>query len=326
MLINCVAYQEGRKLAELKLEEIHTYVARPDCFVWVALADPTNEELAAMQEEFKLHELAIEDAGHRHESVARPKVEEYGDTLFVVMNTVELLPTDEIKLGEMAVFVGRNYVLSVRRRAERGFREVRANAERQPELLRHGPGFVLYALMDALVDRYFPVLEAVETELELVEERLFTPGASPRENIESLYYVKQQLTLLKHAAGPLLENAGKLFGGRVPAACSGLGEYFRDVYDHLIRINQSIDAARETVGTAIQVALAMVATRQGEITRMLAAYAALVAVPTMIAGIYGMNFEHMPELEWTFGYPMTLGVIGAIDGFLFYRFRKAGWL
>jgi magnesium transporter len=326
MLINCVAYQEGRKLSDIKLDEIHAYVARPDCFVWVALRDPTDAELAMMQKQFRLHELAVEDAGHQHETVARPKVEEYGDTLFVVMNTVELLPTDEIKLGEMAVFVGRNYVLSVRRRAERGFREVRENAERHPELLRRGPGFVLYALMDAVVDRNFPVLEAIEMELELVEERLFTPGASPRENIESLYYVKQQLTTLKHSAGPLLENASKLFGGRVPPACAGLGEYFRDVYDHLVRINQSIDAARETVGTAIQVALAMVATRQGEITRMLAAYAGLVAVPTMIAGIYGMNFEHMPELEWTFGYPMVLGVIAAIDAFLFHRFRKAGWL
>jgi magnesium transporter len=326
MLINCVAYQEGRKLADIELEEIHAYVARPDCFVWVALADPSDAELAAMQGEFRLHELAVEDAGHRHETVARPKVEEYGDLLFVVMNTVELTPTDEIKLGEMSVFVGPNYALSVRRRAERGFREVRANAERHPELLRRGPGFVLYALMDAVVDRYFPVLEAIEMELEAVEGRLFERGAPPRENIESLYYVKQQLTTVKHAAGPLLENAGKLFGGRVPPACAGLGEYFRDVYDHLVRINQSIDAAREIVGTGIQVALAMVATRQGEITRMLAAYAALVAVPTMIAGIYGMNFEHMPELEWRFGYPLVLGVIVAIDAFLFSRFRKAGWL
>src|SRR5512134_498847 len=219
MLINCAAYQEGRKLADIKLDEIHTYVARPDCFVWVALADPSDAELAAMQDEFDLHELAVEDAGHQHEAVARPKVEEYSDTLFVVMNTVELMPTDEIKLGEMAVFVGRNYVLSVRRRAERGFREVRANAERHPELLRRGPGFVLYALMDAVLDRYFSVLEAIEMELEAVEGRLFERGAPPRENIESLYYVKQQLTTVRHAAGPLLENAGRLFGGRVPPAC-----------------------------------------------------------------------------------------------------------
>ena len=326
MLINCVAYQEGRKLADIKLDEIHTYVACPDCFVWVALADPSDAELAAMQDEFDLHELAVEDAGHQHEAVARPKVEEYSDTLFVVMNTVELMPTDEIKLGEMAVFVGRNYVLSVRRRAERGFREVRTNAERHPDLLRWGPGFVLYALMDAVVDRYFPVLEAIETELEILEEGLFIPGGSPRENIESLYHVKQELTTLKHAAGPLLENVSKLFGGRVPQACAGLGEYFRDVYDHLVRINQSIEAARDTVGTGIQVALAMVATRQGEITRMLAAYAALVAVPTMIAGIYGMNFKHMPELEWLFGYPAVLTAMAGIDAYIYYKLKKAKWL
>jgi magnesium transporter len=242
------------------------------------------------------------------------------------MNAVELSPTDEIKLGEVGVFVGRNYVLSVRRRSDRGFQEVRARAEREPDLLRHGPGYVLYALMDAVVDRYFPLLDAIEVELEAIEERLFTPGASPRENIESLYYVKQRLTTIKHAAGPLLESTARLFGGRVPPVCAGLGEYFRDVHDHLVRINQSIDAARETVGTAIQVALAMVATGQGEIVRRLAAYAALVAVPTMIVGVYGMNFAHMPELKWTFGYPLVLGAIAAIDAFVFYRFRKAGWL
>ena len=180
--------------------------------------------------------------------------------------------------------------------------------------------------MDAIVDRYFPVLDAVEIELENLEGRLFAPGASPRENIESLYYVKQKLTTMKHATSPLQENASKLYGGRVPSVCSGLGDYFRDVYDHLVRINQSIDAARETVNTAIQVALAMVATGQGEITRRLAAYAALVAVPTMIAGIYGMNFRHMPELVWELGYPLALATMVVIDVFLFTRFRKAGWI
>jgi magnesium transporter len=224
------------------------------------------------------------------------------------------------------VFAGPNYVLSVRHRTERGFTDVRARAEREPELLKHGSGYVLYALMDAIVDRYFPVLDAVEMELEKLEGRLFTPGASPRENIESLYYVKQKLTTMKHATSPLQENAGKLYGGRVPGVCHGLGDYFRDVYDHLVRINQSIDAARDTVNTAIQVALAMVATGQGEITRRLAAYAALVAVPTMIAGIYGMNFRHMPELGWEVGYPLAISVMVALDLFLFWRFRKAGWI
>ena len=263
----------------------------------------------------------MEDARHGHQ---RPKIEEYGDQLFVVLHTVEV-GGDELSVGEVAIFVGRNFVLSVRSRTERGFLDVRARVEREPDLLRYGAGYVLYALMDAVVDRYFPVLDAVEMQLERIEERLFG-GASPRENIEALYYVKQQLTILKHAAAPLLETTGKLYGGRVPQVCAGLGEYFRDVYDHLVRINQSIDAARDTVNTAIQVALAMVNQQHGEITKRLAAYAALVAVPTMIAGVYGMNFKHMPELDWTLGYPVSIALMAGIDAFLFTRFRKAGWL
>jgi magnesium transporter len=323
MLINCVAYQDGQKLADVDKRQISDYLKKPGCFVWVALADPTQEELAEMQEEFDLHELAVEDARHGHQ---RPKIEEYGDSLFVVLHTVEFTAIDEIKIGEVDIFVGRNYVLSVRSRTGRGFKEVRARAERDPELLKYGSGYVLYALMDAVVDRYFPVLDAIESELERVEEHLFQEGASPRENIEALYYVKQQLTALRHATGPAQEHTGKLFGGRVPFACHGLTEYFRDVYDHLARINQAIDAARDTTNTAIQVALAMVNMGHGEITKSLAAYAALVAVPTMIAGVYGMNFEHMPELHWRFGYPLSIAAMVGIDAFLFFRFRKAGWI
>ena len=321
MLVNCVAYEDGRKLADIELSAIHAYLARPGCFVWVALKEPTPADLEQMREQFNLHPLAVEDARHGHQ---RPKIEEYGDQIFVVLHTVEVAG-DELNIGEVAIFAGRNFVLSVRNRTERGFQEVRTRAEREPDLLRHGAGYVLYALMDATVDRYFPVLDAIEMQLEKVEEQLFG-GSTPRENIEALYYVKQKLTTLKHATAPLVETVGKLFGGRVPQVCAGLGEYFRDVYDHLIRINQSIDAARETVNTAIQVALAMVNMGHGEVTKRLAAYAALVAVPTMIAGVYGMNFEHMPELRWSLGYPVSIAAMAAIDAFLFFRFRKAGWL
>jgi magnesium transporter len=321
MLVNCVAYQDGRKLADIQKREIRSYLQRPDCFVWVALKEPDAAELAEMQDEFDLHELAVEDARHGHQ---RPKIEEYGNSLFVVLNTVEVAG-DELKTGEVDAFVGSNYVLTVRQHSERGFQDVRARCEREPELLRHGSGYVLYALMDAIVDRYAPVLDAVETELEALEEQIFT-GKSPRENIEALYYVKQKLMTLKHAAGPLLEASSRLFGGRVPQVCSGLGEYFRDVYDHLVRLNQSLDTLRDTVTTAIQVNLAMITIGESEVTKRLAAYAALVAVPTMIAGIYGMNFAHMPELGWRFGYPAALVVMAAIDGYLFYRFRKARWL
>ncbi|MCD6042918.1 MAG: magnesium and cobalt transport protein CorA [Burkholderiales bacterium] len=322
MLVNCVAYERGRKLADIDKRAISEYLARPGCFVWVALREATEAELEEMREEFDLHELAVEDARHGHQ---RPKIEEYGDSLFVVLHTIEV-EGDELRAGEVHVFAGRNYLLTVRHGTERGFQDVRARAEREPELLQNGSGYVLYALMDAIVDRYFPVLDAVEMELEKLEGQLFARGASPRENIEALYYVKQKLTTMKHATAPLQENVGKLYGGRVPNVCAGLGEYFRDVYDHLVRINQSIDAARETVNTAIQVALAMVATSQGEITRRLAAYAALVAVPTMIAGIYGMNFRHMPELGWVAGYPLAVSAMVVIDAVLFWRFRKAGWI
>jgi magnesium transporter len=321
MLVNCVAYQEGRKLADIDKRAISEYLARPGCFVWVALRDATDDELSEMQEEFDLHPLAVEDARHGHQ---RPKFEEYGDMLFVVLQTIEVMG-DELKLGEVDIFVGRNYVLSVRQRSEQSFLGVRARAEREPELLRNGAGYVLYALMDAVVDRYFPVLDAVESELERLEEQLFT-GVDPRRSIEALYYVKQKLTTLKHATGPLMELTGKLFGGRVPMVCAGLGEYFRDIHDHVIRLNMSIDAARETVATAIQVNLAMITIGESEVTKRLAAYAALVAVPTMIAGIYGMNFEHMPELRWAFGYPFTIALMAGIDAWLFTRFRKAGWL
>jgi len=321
MLVNCVAYEDGKKLAEIQKREIKSYVSRPDCFVWVALRDADAAELAEMQDEFDLHELAVEDARHGHQ---RPKIEEYGDSLFAVLNTIEIAG-EELKVGEMDVFVGKNYVLSVRMHAERGFADVRARCEREPELLSHGSGYVLYALMDAVVDRYFPALDAVEAELEALEEKIFS-GKSPRENIESLYYVKQKLMVLKHAAWPLLEASGRLYGGRVPQVCAGLGEYFRDVYDHLFRLNQSIDTLRDTVTTAIQVNLAMITIGESENTKRLAAYAALVAVPTMIAGVYGMNFEQMPELKWAWGYPATIAVMVALDSYLFYRFRKARWL
>ncbi|HWA36594.1 MAG TPA: magnesium and cobalt transport protein CorA [Burkholderiales bacterium] len=322
MLVNCVVYKEGRKLADIGKDDISDYLKQPGVFVWVAMKDPSDEEVLEMQEEFDLHELAAEDARHGHQ---RPKIEEYGAVLFVVLNTIELMPTDELKVGEVDIFCGPNFILSIRHRTERGFQDVRSRAEREPELLRNGSGFVLYALMDAIVDRYFPVLDAIETDLEHAEEQLFVGGA-PRANIEQLYYVKRELMELKHIVGPALETSNKLFGGRVPQVCMGLGDYFRDVYDHLLRLNQQIDTLRDTSNTAIQVALAMISLDDFQVTKRLAAYAALVAVPTMIAGVYGMNFEHMPELRWTFGYPLAVGVMVAIDTFLFFRFRKAGWL
>lgn len=321
MLLSCVVYREGRVLAQIGVNEISAYVRQPECLLWVALRDPSDAELQQMQEEFDLHELAVEDARHGHQ---RPKIEEYGDSLFVVLHTL-WKSGDELQAGEMNIFVGRNYVLSVRTHSEQGFQEVRRRSEREPELLRHGAGYVLYALMDAVVDRYFPVLGDLEDELEGIERRIFEEK-TPRANIEALYALKQKLMTLKHAVGPLTEAVGRLFGGRVPPPAAGLGDYFRDVYDHLIRLNQSIESLRDMVTTATAVNVSLISLQESEVTKRLAAYGALVAVPTLIGGIYGMNFQHMPELHWQFGYPLALAIMLGIDAFLFWRFRRAGWL
>src|ERR1700722_9955708 len=322
MLVSCVAYQDGTKLSDIPIAQIQDYLHRRHCFVWVALNDPTAGELAEIQNCFGLHPLAVEDVLVGHQ---RPKVEEYGDGLFAVLHLVE--PAEgEYHVGELAVFAGPQYVLSVRSRAQRGFAEVRARCEREPQLLRQGPGFVLYALTDAVVDRYFPILDGLEDELDAIEQRIFAPKGAPRDNIESLYALKQRLMVMKHAVAPLLEGVSNLSGARVPALCAKITEYYRDIYDRLQRLTQTADSIRDTIATAISVNLSMVTLQENETMKRLAAYAALLAVPTMIAGIYGMNFEYMPELKWRYGYALSLLVMTGLDLYLFFRFKRARWL
>ncbi len=322
MLINCVAYQQGTKLADIPVPQIAEYLSRKDCFVWVALKDATEAELQEMQAQFALHDLAIEDARHGHQ---RPKIEEYGDTIFTVMHMIEYSPTDDLRVGEVAVFVGHNFVLSVRSRSTQGFLGVRERAEREPHLLKQGASFVFYALMDAVVDRYFPIIDMMERELEAIEDQIFEPG-SARQNIERLYALKRRVGVLRHAVLPLMEATGKLYGGRVPQVCVRSQDYFRDVYDHLMRCNATLEALRETIGTAIQVNLSMVTIDESENTKRLAAWAGIFAVATFFVGVWGMNFEHMPELKWHFGYPLALAFIVAVCGVMYWRFRKSGWL
>jgi len=322
MLINCVAYENGTKLADIPIAEISEYLRRPGCFVWVALKDANEAELATMQEEFGLHELAVEDALHGHQ---RPKVEEYGDTVFAVVHTVELTPTDELATGEVDIFVGTNFVLSVRNRSRQNLLQVRERSEREPQLLRHGPAFVFYALLDAVVDRYFPIIDRLETELEAIEEEMFEPGSS-RANIQRLYALKSDAGLVRHAVTPLIDAVHKLFSGRVPAVCENNREYFRDVFDHLLRMNGSLDNLRDTIGTAIQVNLANVAIDESVVNKRLAAWAGIFAVISAFAGIWGMNFKFMPELEWRYGYPLALATITIVCVILYRQFRKSGWL
>ncbi|CAG9261095.1 magnesium/cobalt transporter CorA [Paraburkholderia unamae] len=325
MLINCVAYQSGKKLADITVEAISDYLARPECFVWVALKDPDAGEMAAMKEEFGLHALAIEDVMNGNQ---RPKIEEYGETLFCVLHTLELDDDGEIITGQVNVFAGPNFVLSVRHRAQQGFSDVRARCEREPDLLREGSGFVLYALMDSVVDRYAPVLETLSGEIEELEDRIFEKHdlAGSRAIIEDLYSLKRRLVILAHHVTPLVDAVGKLVGGRIPQICTGMQAYYRDVYDHLIRVSNMIDARREMIVTAIQVNLGMISLAENEVTKRLGSFAALFAVPTMIAGIYGMNFEHIPELHFRYGYQVCLGAMLVLDLFLFFLFRRINWL
>ncbi len=321
MLISCVVYQDGRKLADIEPQDIHRYLVQPGCFVWVALLEPDARALELMQAEFNLHPLAVEDARHGHQ---RPKIEEYGELVFVVLHMIEAGDA-QLRIGEVAVFVGPNYILSVRSGVAKGFQDVRSRAESEPDLLRRGPGYVLYALMDAVVDRYFPLLQGVEAELERIEEQIFA-AIAPRANIEALYELKQRLMVFRHAVVPLLESLGNISGTRVPLACAGMQEYFRDVSDHLQRLNQTIESIRDSVSTAISVNLSMITLQESENMKRLAAYAALIAVPTLIVGIYGMNFDDMPELRWRYGYAAVWGVMAALDAYIFYRLRKAKWL
>ncbi len=321
MLLNCVAYQNGLKLADLPVEEISDYLKREDCLVWVALRDASDSELDKMQDEFGLHDLAVEDAWHGHQ---RPKIEEYGDTLFVAMHLVEAV-NSELEVGEISIFTGHNFVLSVRNRSKRNFLGVRDRCQLEPELLKLGSGFVLYALMDAVVDSYFPVIDDLETQLESIEEQLFDKGTALI-NIAQLYDLKRKVVTLKHAVMPLMEATGKLHGVRVPPVCTTTQEYFRDVHDHLTRINATIDTMRETISTAILVSQSTVSIEQNEVNKRLAAWAGIFAVATAFAGIWGMNFRHMPELHWDYGYPLAILAITATCGFLYYRFKRSGWL
>jgi magnesium transporter len=324
MLINCVAYQGGAKLAELSPddpEELARHLAMPDTFVWVALRDADEGEIEPYLRLFNLHALAVEDASKGHQ---RPKAEEYGSDLFVVMHLVDWVGGD-ISLGEVAVFVGHNYVLSVRSGSKVHFLGVRERCEREPELLARGPSYVLYALMDAVVDRYFPIVDLLESELEEIEQSIFVRGAQLT-NITRLYELKRRLMLMRRAVAPTLEMLSKLHGGRIPPVCHGTGEYFRDVADHLARIEASIESVRDTLHTAIQANLSMVAIDDSAVTKKLAAWAGIFAAATAFAGIWGMNFQNMPELKLDWGYPVALGIIASVCVGLWWRFKRAGWL
>jgi magnesium transporter len=320
-VVNCAAYTDGRKTGDVAIQDISKVLKSEDQFVWIGLHEPDEALLRQIQEEFGLHDLAIEDALRAHQ---RPKLEEYGESLFIVLRTVQW-HDGSIDFGETHIFVGLRYLVSVRHGASLSYTEVRTRAETTPQLLRKGPGFVLYALMDFDVDHYFPIVDELEERLEGLEERIFAGGLN-RQNTQELYRLKRDLVALKRAVSPLIEICNRLVRFDVALIPEDVRLYFRDVYDHVIRINETIDTLRELLTSALEVNLSLISVGQNEVMKKLAAWAAILAAPTMLAGIYGMNFEFMPELHWRYGYALIMSGMAGICGALFCWFKRAGWL
>ena len=320
-VVNCAAYCMGRRVSNIQLDGIHEVLKQPDRFVWVGLHEPSEELLTRVQEEFGLHDLAIEDTHRAHQ---RPKIEAYGDTLFIVLRTIKY-SGKEIDLGETHFFLGHNFIISVRHGSSLPYTDVRARCESTPELLQKGPAFALYAVMDAIVDQYFPVIDRLVEELENLEDKILDEEFR-RETTSRIYHLKRQLLDVKRAVSPLIDICNRLMRFDVKLIDDETRPYFRDVYDHAIRINEMVDNSRELLSTALEANLSLISISQNEVSKKFAGWAAIIGIPTMVAGICGMNLKYMPELDWYLGYPaVMLATFGSCVA-LYLRFRKSGWL
>ena len=322
-VVACAAYARGRRLGDVAIEDISEVLEHDDRFVWIGLCEPDEPLLKKVQAEFGLHDLAIEDAHLAHQ---RPKLERYGDSLFIALRTAQ--PDREhgrIAFGETHLFVGSRYVVSVRHGASLSYADVRTRCEAQPQLLAKGPGFVLHAIMDFVVDQYFPVVDALEDDLEALEEAIFNERIT-RDSTMRIYTLKRDLLEIKRGVSPLVDICNRLMRSDLDLIPDDARPYFRDVYDHAIRINEKIDGLRELLGTALEANLSLTTIAQNEATKRITGWAAIFAIPTMIAGVYGMNFAVMPELQWRWGYPAVMAVTVTLCGLLYYRFKRSGWL
>ncbi|HEY7363534.1 MAG TPA: magnesium/cobalt transporter CorA [Methylomirabilota bacterium] len=322
-VVTCAAYAGGRRIADVTLDDISEVLKQDDeRFIWIGLHEPDGPLLRKVQAEFGLHDLAIEDALRAHQ---RPKLELYDGSLFVVLRTVRMEPGRQLETGETHIFVGSRYIISVRHGSSLSYSAVRTRCEANPGLLALGPGFVLYALMDFIVDQYFPVVETLEDQLESLEQEIFEERFD-RTTTTRIYRLKRELLELKHAASPLVDIGNRLMRVDLASIHEATRPYFRDVYDHVVRINEMLDTLRELLTTALEANLSLISVSQADVVKRLTSWGAIIAVPTLIASIYGMNFHVMPELHWWFGYPFALTLMLSICGFLYYRFKRAGWL
>jgi magnesium transporter len=321
MVVACAGYEHGRRVANLEISESGSFAKGPDRFVWIGLHEPSEEILKIAQQQFGLHDLAVEDAFRAHQ---RPKIEVYGESLFMVLRTAQLIK-EKIEFGETYVFVGPGYVISVRHGASTSYKDVRERSEATPQFLQHGADFVLYAIMDFVVDNYMPIVDVIEQRVEEIEDAVRT-GTVSGETIERIAVLRRDLLRLRRTTLPLLDVCNRL--QRMDLLCidQAIRPYYRDVHDHVIHVNESIDILRDMLSAAFETYLLLASNRQNEVTRQLAGWAAILAVPTAIAGIYGMNFENMPELNTTWGYPAVLLLIGGVCLWLYLRFRRIGWI
>ncbi|MFD5270658.1 magnesium/cobalt transporter CorA [Streptomyces sp. NPDC058335] len=331
MIVDCAIYRDGRRTeGPQDFSDALDEVRAADGFVWIGLHEPSEKEFAHVTREFALHPLAVEDSLKAHQ---RPKLEVYDDSLFLVLKPVVYEPeSDAVSSGEIMVFLGDSFVLTVRHGEGAPLAAVRQRLEREPEMLAKGPTAVVYAIADATVDHYLDVAAELQTDLEELETEVFSPdGGGSRNTASRIYTFKRQILEFRRATVPLAPPVSRLTGAgaagaSLPFVNDKARPFFRDVGDHLARVNESVEGLDRLVSDILSAHLAQMSVRQNDDMRKISAWAAMAAVPTMIAGIYGMNFEHMPELRWTWSYPAVIAVMAALEVALYRTFKRRGWL
>jgi magnesium transporter len=323
VIVDCAIYENGRRRdGSVDLRHAYSACRRDGNFAWIGMYEPTEEEFDSLRREFDLHPLAVEDAIHAHQ---RPKLEVFEDMVFIVLKTARYVDSEEaVQFGEILIFLGEDYILTVRHGEASALKAVRESLESDPELLKHGPGAVLHAIVDRVVDDYSPALDGLGEDIEEVENEVFSGDRS--NPAERIYRLKREVLEFTRAAAPLVEPIDRLAKGHYELVHPEVRAYFRDVNDHLMRVHEQLESYRDLLTSILQANLAQITVRQNDDVRRISAIVAIVAVPTLIAGIYGMNFEHMPELTWTFGYPLVLAVMLTLCALLYRFFRRAGWL
>jgi magnesium transporter len=320
-VVNCALYQDGRRVKDIAVEECGGFTGPAGAVVWLGLYEPDPELLEAVRQQFDLHELIIEDANQAHQ---RPKMEVYEDILFIVLRTAQLI-SQEIEYGETHLIVGKGFVVSIRHGASVSYTEVRQRCECNPDLLRLGASAVVYAILHFVGGNYLPIVDKITEELETIEDDIFSTMPAT-DKIERIYRLRAGLLNMRNAVSPMIEICNQLRRHDFAVKSGKIGPYLRDVHDDVLLVSDAITDLRERLTAAFEASLLLASARQNEIVKKLASWAAILAVPTMIAGIYGMNFKFMPELDWAFGYPAVMALMGGICGYLYYRFRRAAWL